>query len=121
MLEWMFHGNLCRTIGPLLSQRFLLASAKAQPRGGFLTSQVFLASASRSRYLRFSSYYILFVEFDFLSIKISSPMGEHNAFQYQSPYFLRCLLGIDKEDIEIGTPRQYVGPLLRQKLIIVTC
>ncbi len=25
----------CRTIGPLLSQRFLLASAKAQPRGGF--------------------------------------------------------------------------------------
>ncbi len=27
--------QLCRTIGPLLSQRFLLASAKAQPRGGF--------------------------------------------------------------------------------------
>ncbi len=26
--------HLCRTIGPLLSQRFLLASAKAQPRGG---------------------------------------------------------------------------------------
>ncbi len=35
MLEWSFHGNLCRTIGPLLSQRFPLASAKAQPRGGF--------------------------------------------------------------------------------------
>ncbi len=28
--------QLCRTIGPLLSQRFLLASAKAQPREGFL-------------------------------------------------------------------------------------
>ncbi len=26
--------QLCRTIGPLLSQRFPLASAKAQPRGG---------------------------------------------------------------------------------------
>ncbi len=26
----------CRIIGPLLSQRFLLASAKAQPRGGFI-------------------------------------------------------------------------------------
>ncbi len=29
--------QLCRTIGPLLSQRFPLASAKAQPRGGFFT------------------------------------------------------------------------------------
>ncbi len=28
--------QLCRTIGPLLSQRFPLACAKAQPRGGFL-------------------------------------------------------------------------------------
>ncbi len=27
--------QLCRTIGPLLSQRFPLASAKAQPMGGF--------------------------------------------------------------------------------------
>ncbi len=27
--------QLCRTIGPLLSQRFPLASAKAQPRGDF--------------------------------------------------------------------------------------
>ncbi len=27
----------CRTIGPLLSQRFLLASAEAQPRGGFFS------------------------------------------------------------------------------------
>ncbi len=27
--------QLCRTIGPLLSKRFPLASAKAQPRGGF--------------------------------------------------------------------------------------
>ena len=26
--------QLCRAIGPMLSQRFLLASAKAQPRGG---------------------------------------------------------------------------------------
>ncbi len=26
--------QLCRTIGPLLSQRFPLASAKAQPSGG---------------------------------------------------------------------------------------
>ncbi len=31
--------QLCRTIGPLLSQRFPLASAKAQPRGGFLPSR----------------------------------------------------------------------------------
>ncbi len=31
--------NLCRTLGPLLSHRFLLASAKAQPRGGFLISR----------------------------------------------------------------------------------
>ncbi len=30
--------QLCRTIGPLLSQRFPLASAKAQPRGGFITA-----------------------------------------------------------------------------------
>ncbi len=29
--------QICRTIGPLLSQRFPLASAKAQPRGGFPT------------------------------------------------------------------------------------
>ncbi len=28
-------GDECWTIGPLLSQRFLLPSAKAQPRGGF--------------------------------------------------------------------------------------
>ncbi len=28
--------QLCRTIGPLLSQRFPLANAKAQPRGDFL-------------------------------------------------------------------------------------
>ena len=27
--------QLCRTIGPLLSQRFPLAGAKAQPRGDF--------------------------------------------------------------------------------------
>ena len=31
----MDHGSLCRTIGPLHSQRFLLASAKGQPREGF--------------------------------------------------------------------------------------
>ncbi len=31
VIPWQF----CRTIGPLLSQRFPLASAKAQPRGGF--------------------------------------------------------------------------------------
>ncbi len=30
--------QLCRTIGPLLSQRFPLASAKAQPRGDFQIS-----------------------------------------------------------------------------------
>ena len=35
MFEWSFHGKFCRTIGPLHSQRFPLASAKAQPRGGF--------------------------------------------------------------------------------------
>ncbi len=28
--------QICRTIGPLLSQRFALASAKAQPMGDFL-------------------------------------------------------------------------------------
>ena len=28
--------QMCRTIGPLLSQKFLLESAKAQPRGGLL-------------------------------------------------------------------------------------
>ncbi len=33
--------QVCRTIGPLLSQRFPLASAKAQPRGGFLSFLVF--------------------------------------------------------------------------------
>ncbi len=43
VLEWSFHGNLCRTIGPLLSQRFPLASAKAQPKGGFLTSWMQIA------------------------------------------------------------------------------
>ena len=30
--------QLCRTIGPVLSQRFPLASAKAQPRGDFCYS-----------------------------------------------------------------------------------
>ncbi len=34
-VEMVILWQLCRTIGPLLSQRFLLASAKAQPRGGF--------------------------------------------------------------------------------------
>ncbi len=40
--KWSFHGNneLCRTIGPLLSQRLPLASAKAQPRG-FFVSMIF--------------------------------------------------------------------------------
>ncbi len=37
--------QLCRTIDPLLSQRFPLASAKAQPRDGFL---LFLASCVAS-------------------------------------------------------------------------
>ncbi len=32
------------TIGPLLSQRFLLASAKAQPRGGFLHLSTYCTS-----------------------------------------------------------------------------
>ncbi len=32
--------QLCQTIGPLLSQRFPLASAKAQPRGGLSINQV---------------------------------------------------------------------------------
>ncbi len=33
---WIIHAwQLCRTICPLLSQRFPLASAKAQPRGDF--------------------------------------------------------------------------------------
>ncbi len=40
MLEWSFHGNLCWTIGPLLSQRFPLASAKAQPGGGGFSGYV---------------------------------------------------------------------------------
>ncbi len=33
--------QLCGTIGPLLSQRFPLASAKAQPRGGIFPSKNF--------------------------------------------------------------------------------
>ena len=31
--------QLCRTVGPLVRQRLPLASAKAQPRGGFLFYQ----------------------------------------------------------------------------------
>ncbi len=34
--------QLCRTIGPLLSQRFLLASAKAQPRVGILSNLYYM-------------------------------------------------------------------------------
>ncbi len=34
-MEMVKPWQLCRTIGPLPSQRFLLASAKAQPRGVF--------------------------------------------------------------------------------------
>ncbi len=34
--------QLCRIIGPLLSQRFPLASAKAQPRGGFYSFTSFI-------------------------------------------------------------------------------
>ncbi len=34
-VEIVIPWQLCQTIGPLLSQRFLLASAKAQPRGEF--------------------------------------------------------------------------------------
>ena len=41
-IPWLF----CRIIGPLLSQRFLLASAKAQPRGGF-------------KYVLVAKYYVL--------------------------------------------------------------
>ncbi len=37
-VEMVIPWQLCRTIGPLLSQRFPLASAKAQPMGGILTS-----------------------------------------------------------------------------------
>ncbi len=48
VLEWSFHGNLCRTIGPLLSQRFPLASAKAQPRGGFVNSKCLVTPRHRS-------------------------------------------------------------------------
>ncbi len=32
--------QLCRTIGPLLSQRFPLASAKAQPMGEFMPTGI---------------------------------------------------------------------------------
>ncbi len=34
--EMVKHWQLCRTIGPLLSQRFPLASAKTQSKGGFI-------------------------------------------------------------------------------------
>ena len=34
-VEMVIPWQLCRTIGPLISQRFPLASAKAQPRGDF--------------------------------------------------------------------------------------
>ncbi len=44
-------GNLCRTIGPLLSQRFLLASAKAQPRGGFPFSSLVCATLTAGAWL----------------------------------------------------------------------
>ncbi len=40
VIPWQF----CRTIGPLLSQRFLLASAKAQLRGGFFPTRGVTAS-----------------------------------------------------------------------------
>ncbi len=36
VIPWQF----CRTIGPLLSQRFPLASAKGQPRGGLAAIQI---------------------------------------------------------------------------------
>ncbi len=38
-VEMDIRWQLCRTIGPLLSQRFPLASAKAQPSGGFSAAQ----------------------------------------------------------------------------------
>ncbi len=41
--------QLCRTIAPLLSQRFPLAplaSAKAQPRGGFYNKYVYIICAA---------------------------------------------------------------------------
>ncbi len=49
--------QLCRTIGPLLSQRFPFASAKAQPSGGFQCSamsemQQFSDKGTRSRQIR---------------------------------------------------------------------
>ncbi len=40
-MEMVQPWQWCRTIGPLLSQRFLLASAKAQPRGGFVSASTF--------------------------------------------------------------------------------
>ena len=45
--------QLCRTIGPLLGQRFPLASAKAQPRGGELLIQYLAGFVVRenTRYL----------------------------------------------------------------------
>ncbi len=46
--------QLCQTIGPLLSHRFPLASAKAQSRVGgfFLSSQMFVSLARRTRRAR---------------------------------------------------------------------
>ncbi len=54
--------QLCRTIGPLLSQRFPLASAKAQPRGGFFQSlfgeaTLILANPAHDLYSCFMSFY----------------------------------------------------------------
>ncbi len=43
--------QLCQTIGPLLSQRFPLASAKAQPRGDFWNQNVFLFCNVQTRQL----------------------------------------------------------------------
>ena len=51
--------QLCRTIGPLLSQRFPLASAKAQPRA--LVSQNFSRTAIFVVY--FSIFQITMVNF----------------------------------------------------------
>ncbi len=51
--------QLCRTIGPLLSQRFPLASAKAQPRGEFLVST--LKSYRYYRKVKNVIYKVLFI------------------------------------------------------------
>ncbi len=102
-MEWSFHGVVIpyRTIGPLLSQRFPLASAKAQPRGGGISgSTIIYLQDQLRRYTEIKQSDLTAAQAAKLTREFRCPPSEQ----------MRALLAFRKEDLEVEDPTKIECP-----------